>query len=135
MLAGPLGRGIAETSDADAARQSSLNGSLHEFRREERERDRHIDLSNAAFVARSNLLDTGDSAGNNLIEPMPATRDRCDERGAGLGANGSKVVWRHNIASEGSPHREIYCRDRARYLCDCAYHRKSSKLNRCSRNH
>jgi hypothetical protein len=43
-LAGPLGRGIAQAAHADAARQSSLNGSLHEFRREERERDRHIDL-------------------------------------------------------------------------------------------
>jgi hypothetical protein len=35
-----------------------LDGSLHEVGREERERDRHIDLSNAAFVAGSNLLDT-----------------------------------------------------------------------------
>jgi hypothetical protein len=48
---------IAQTSDANAAGQSSLDGSPHEFRREERERDRHIDLSNAALVACSNLLD------------------------------------------------------------------------------
>lgn len=31
------GRSLAEASDADAARQSSLNGSLHEVGREERE--------------------------------------------------------------------------------------------------
>jgi hypothetical protein len=49
-LAGPFGRSIAQASDADPARQSSFDGSLHEVGREERERDRHIDLSNAAFV-------------------------------------------------------------------------------------
>src|SRR5258708_2820363 len=61
---------------------------FHEVGREERERDRHIDLSNAAFVACSNLLDTGHGASNNLIKPTPAARDRCDECGAGLGAYG-----------------------------------------------
>src|SRR5260370_5581203 len=95
LLAGPLGRSIAQASDADAARQSSFDGSLHELGREERERDRHIDLSNAAFVACSNLRDTGHGAGNNLIKPTAAARDRCDECGAGLGANGSTVVRRH----------------------------------------
>ena len=44
-------------------------------------------MSNAAFVPRSDLFDTGDGAGNDLIKPTSATRDRCDERGAGLGAN------------------------------------------------
>jgi len=32
VLAGPLGRSIAQASDADAARQSSFHGSLHEVR-------------------------------------------------------------------------------------------------------
>ena len=81
---------IAQASDADTARQPSFDGCLHEFGREERERDRHIDLSNAAFVAGGNLLDTG--ASNNLIKPTPAACDRYDECGAGLGANGSTVV-------------------------------------------
>src|SRR5258706_4826206 len=104
VLVGPLGRSIAQASDADAARQSSFDGGLHEVGREERERDRHIDLSNAAFVTRSNLLDTGHGASNNLIKPPPAARDRCDEYGAGLGANRSTVVRRNgsrhdNIAS------------------------------------
>src|SRR6266481_1474841 len=104
VLAGPLGRSIAQASDADAARQSSFDGSLHELGREERERDRDIDLSNAPFVAGSNLLDAGHGASNNLIKPPPAARDRCDEYGAGLGANRSTVVRRNgsrhdNIAS------------------------------------
>jgi len=34
-----------EASDADAARQLSFDGSLHQFGREERQRDRQIDLS------------------------------------------------------------------------------------------
>jgi hypothetical protein len=88
-LAGPLGRSITQTRDADATRQSAFDGSLHEFGREERERDRHIDLSNAAFVARGNLLDTGDSAGDDLIKPTPAARDRCDERRAGFATSRS----------------------------------------------
>src|SRR5437667_11318362 len=87
ILAGPLRRSIADTHDANPPRQSSFDGGLHEIRREESERDRHIDLSNAASLPRSDLLDTGDGAGNNLIKPTPATRDRCDERGAGLGAS------------------------------------------------
>ena len=55
-LAGPFGGRIAQTGNADAAWQSSFNGSLHEFRCEERERDRHVDLSNAAVLARSDAF-------------------------------------------------------------------------------
>jgi hypothetical protein len=102
-LARPLGRSIAQTRDADPARQSPLDGSLHEFGREEGERDCHIDLSNAAFLARSNLLDTGYGAGNDLSKPTPATRDRCDERRAGLGAYRSTVVWRRGAAYRRPP--------------------------------
>src|SRR5207249_12020479 len=107
----PLGRSIAEASDADAARQSSFDGSLHEVGREERERDRHIDLSNAAVVADSNLLDTGHGASNNLIKPTPAARDRCNKRGAGLGANGSKILWRDRYRRDDlapSLHRHLF---------------------------
>src|SRR5215471_12324214 len=58
-----------------------------------------MDLSNAAFFACSNLVDTGDGAGNDLIKPAPATRDRSDQRGAGLGAYGSKLVSRPEVRS------------------------------------
>src|SRR6266566_4119504 len=69
ILAGPLCRSIAETHDANPPRQSSFDGGLHEIGREESERDRHIDLSNAASLPCSDLLDTRDGAGNNLIKP------------------------------------------------------------------
>src|SRR5215471_147658 len=111
VLARPLGRSIAQTSDPDAARQPSLDGCLHEFGRQERKRDRHIDLSNAAFVPRSDLLDTGDGAADDLIKPTSATRDRCNERRAGLGANGSKIVWRHRYRCDDlvpSLHRGLF---------------------------
>jgi hypothetical protein len=83
MLAGPFRRSIAQASNADAARQSSFDGSLYEFRREERERYRHIDLSNTTCLARSKLLD-GRGTSNDLIKPTSGTRDRCDERGLGF---------------------------------------------------
>jgi hypothetical protein len=44
------------------------------MKREERERDCHIDLSNAAFFVCSNLLDTGDGAGKDLIKPTGHAR-------------------------------------------------------------
>src|SRR4029453_4538713 len=94
VLARPLGRSIAQTRDADPARQSPLDGRLHEFGREERERDHHIDLRIPAFPPRRHLLDTGDTAGKDLIKPTPAAYNGRDERRAGLGAYRSTVVWR-----------------------------------------
>ena len=110
-MARPLGRSIAQASDADAVRQSSFDGGLHESGREEGERDRHIDLSNGAFLARSDLLGTGDGAGDDLIKPMSPTCDRCDEGGAGLGANGSNIVWRQRYRHDDlapSLHRRLF---------------------------
>ena len=92
VLAGPLGRGIAETSNSNPARQSPLDGGFDQIGREERERDRHIDLADAAFFARSDLLDIGDGASNDLFEPATTTGDRCDKRGAGLGADRATVL-------------------------------------------
>jgi hypothetical protein len=60
-------------SDANPARQSSFDGSLHEFGGEKRQRDRHIDLTNAAFVACGNLLDAGEVDAAYLRFPSSAT--------------------------------------------------------------
>jgi hypothetical protein len=91
VLAGPLSRGVAQTSHADAVRQSPFDGTLHELGREECERDRHIDLSNGTFFACSDLIHTGDGAGNDLIEPTPTARDGCDKvwRGSRRGSDGA----------------------------------------------
>jgi hypothetical protein len=70
-----LPRRCSARRNADPSRQSSFDGSLHEIGREESERDRHIDLSNAAFVASRNLIDTGDRPCHDLVEPAPTTGD------------------------------------------------------------
>jgi hypothetical protein len=67
--------GVLSGRDQPSCREAVVPRWLpHEFGREERERDRHIDLSNAAFIPRSDLLDTGDGAGNHFIKPAPTTR-------------------------------------------------------------
>jgi len=96
ILAGPLGRRIAETSNANTPRQSPFDGRLHQPGRKERQRYRHIDLANAASFARGNLLDNG-GAGNDLKKPTPAARDRCDKRRARLSADRASVLWRRRL--------------------------------------
>ena len=98
-MAGPLGRSIAETSDADTPGQSSFDGRLHQPRCEERQRNRHIDLANATLFTRSNLLDT-DGTGNDLIKPTTAACDRCDKRGAGLSADRASVPGRCRLGHD-----------------------------------
>jgi hypothetical protein len=48
VLAGPFGRQIAEAGHSHATRESSFDRRLDEVRREEGERDRHVDIANAA---------------------------------------------------------------------------------------
>ena len=98
-MAGPLGRSIAETSYADTPGQPSFDGRLHQPRCEERQRNRHIDLANAALFTRSNLLDT-DGTGNDLKKPTPAARDRCDKCGARLSADRASVLWRCRLGHD-----------------------------------
>src|SRR5215211_4191992 len=71
---------VAEHAMADAAATS-----------EEREGDRHIDFSNGAFLACSDLLDAA-AAGNDLFKPTPATRDGGNERDPGLGTHWPTVL-------------------------------------------
>ena len=58
-LPAPFSRRIAEPLDADAAGQAAFNCCLDEIRCEEGERDRHIDLPNAALLAGAKLCDRG----------------------------------------------------------------------------
>ena len=51
--------GIVEPLDADAAGQAAFYGSFDEIGGEEGERDGHIDLPNAAILARAKLFDGG----------------------------------------------------------------------------
>jgi len=53
------GKTYALPFDTDAARQTTFNRCFDEVRREERERDRHIDLTHAAFLACGDLMNVG----------------------------------------------------------------------------
>ena len=60
LLAPFTGR-IAKPLDADAAGQATFYGCSDKIGGEESERDGHIDLPNAAFLARAKLSDRGHS--------------------------------------------------------------------------
>src|SRR6202165_2686408 len=56
-LPAPFSRRIAKPLDADAAGQATFHGCFDKVGREEGERDGHIDLPNAALLARVKLCD------------------------------------------------------------------------------
>ena len=60
-LPAPFSRRVAEPLDADATGQPTLYRCFDKIGREEGERDRHIDLSNAAFLAGAKFCDRGHS--------------------------------------------------------------------------
>jgi hypothetical protein len=68
-LSAPFCGSVAESLDANAARQATFDRCFDEVRCEERERDRHIDLSHAAFLACGDLLDVSDRARDDLVKP------------------------------------------------------------------
>ena len=55
----PFGRRITQAGDADAARKPPFDGGLDQSWRDECHRYRHVDVTNAALVARSNAFDAG----------------------------------------------------------------------------
>jgi hypothetical protein len=58
-LPAPFSRRIAEPLDADAAGQATFYRCFHKIRGEESQRHHHVDLPNAAFLARAKLSDRG----------------------------------------------------------------------------
>ena len=71
------------------ARQATFDRRFGQSRCEKGERDRHGDLADAAFFACGDLLDIGDGARNDFIEPAPATGDRRDELSTGVASENS----------------------------------------------
>ena len=90
ILAGPLG---AASRRRVTPRQSSFDGSLHQPGCKESQRYRHVDLANAAMLARSNLLDSG-GTGSNLINPTTATCDLDATSVARVSARMGRASWR-----------------------------------------
>ena len=93
-MPGPFGRRISQIRDADSTGQAPVYCGLHQVRSQERERYRHIDLTDSAVFSGSDLLNIRDRSRDQLIEPMPPLRDRGDELGAGFGADWTGVGMR-----------------------------------------
>jgi hypothetical protein len=66
-LPAPFSRRIAEPLDADAAGQATFHGCFDKVGCEEGERDRHVDLPNAALLPRAEFADAGYSTRNHII--------------------------------------------------------------------
>ena len=75
VLTRPLDRAIAETGDADPARQATFDRRFDQIGCQKGKRDRHVDLADAAFLARGDLFDISHGAGDDFIEPGPTTGD------------------------------------------------------------
>jgi hypothetical protein len=69
VLLGPCGGQVGETGNAHAMWKSTVNRRFDEIGREERKRDRHIDLADAASLAFRNCFGAGYPVSCKLIEP------------------------------------------------------------------
>jgi hypothetical protein len=58
--------------------QAAFYGSFNEIGREESQRDGHVDLPNATFLAHAKLCDRADPTGDYIIEPLTTPGDRAD---------------------------------------------------------
>ena len=81
----PFGGRIAKTLDADAAGQAAFNGSSHQIRGKEGQRDRHVDLTRAALLTRGDLLHVGHHAGYALADPAAVWSEDADQAGRTFG--------------------------------------------------
>jgi len=64
LLSAPLSWKLSEARDADTTRQPSIDCGLNELRCKKGESYRPVHLAGAAFLARGNLFDVFDCAGN-----------------------------------------------------------------------
>ena len=75
----PLCGGIAKSLNSDTARQTTFDRGLDEIWCEERERDRHVDLTHAAFLTCRDLLNVGHGARHDLVKPATTSCDGVDK--------------------------------------------------------
>jgi len=69
VLLGPFGGQVGEAGNAHAMWKSTVNRRLDEIGREERERDRQVDLADAAPLAFGNCFGGGYPVSCEFIEP------------------------------------------------------------------
>ena len=92
VLPRPLGGHVGEARHSHATRQPPRDGRFHEIGRQEGKRDRHVDLPNAAPLALGNAFRICIRVGKKFVEPAAASRNRCDQERAGLGAYRTSVL-------------------------------------------
>jgi hypothetical protein len=92
-LLAPFGRQIPETLDADAAGQAAFYGGSDEIGSEEGERNRQIDLPNAALLAGAQFGDGGYSTRDHILQPPTTSGDGADQARTAL------KLFRSNFAS------------------------------------
>src|SRR5215510_10261961 len=78
MLARPLGWSVTESSDASASRQPAFDSGLHKIGRQEGQRYRHVDLTQAALLSVSDAFDSDACVLDKLLEQAAPSRDRSD---------------------------------------------------------
>ena len=86
VLARPRGRRVEQAGDADPVWQSAFDGGRDEARREEGQRDGHVDVALAAGLPCGDAVDChGGSL--DLGQPLSSARNRGDELDPGVGAD------------------------------------------------
>ena len=80
ILPGPFGRQIDEASYPHPVRKPPLYGGSDQIRREERKRDRHIHLADAAALSFCDAFAGCCWIPDQFIEPTTSTGDRRDQR-------------------------------------------------------
>src|SRR5215510_6518575 len=103
MLARPLGWSVTESSDASASRQPAFDSGFHKIGRQEGQRYRHIDLTQAALLSLSDAFDSDACVFDKLLKPTAPARDCGDQGGASLGADRTSILGCNGIRHEYLP--------------------------------
>jgi len=102
-LSAPLGWRIAKSLDAETAWQATFDRRPDQIWREERERDRHVDLAHAAFLTSRDLLNVGYRARLDLIKPTTASCDRVDQSCPSLDPGRTNFIWSYTVRDKDLP--------------------------------
>jgi hypothetical protein len=101
-LPAPLSGRIAQSFAPDAARQSTFDRRPDEVRYEKCERDRHVDLTRAAFLTCCDLLNVGHRARYDLVEPATTSGNCADPARTALDPRWDVPKLKHSLNSESA---------------------------------
>jgi hypothetical protein len=92
-LSAPLYGSVTKPLNSNAARQTTFDRRPDETRCQECERDRHVDLTYAAFLSCCDLLNVGHGARHNLVEPATTSGDCANEARAAFDPRRADVTF------------------------------------------